>query len=112
MAVQQKKAFFTRAPRVVDEIGGLSSVESLRAFTIEKTIILPKGDFINFSTDMTVERLFLRKNFSLCRIDDEGIWHCLLVKPHGHKEGVLALSDVKGIPAYVAVFWNHRKLQT
>jgi hypothetical protein len=75
-----------------------TSVETPSTYFIEKTIILPMEDFVNFVTDMTVERFFLKKNHLLCRIDNEGIWHCLLVKPQGHKEGILALADERRFP--------------
>ena len=57
----------------MDEIGVLATVEKLRPVKIEKTIILPRIEYKNFITDMTVERLFLRKYSSLCRVDDKGI---------------------------------------
>ena len=57
----------------MDEIGVLATVEKLRPVKIEKTIILPRIEYKNFITDMTVERLFLREYSSLCRVDDKGI---------------------------------------
>lgn len=109
MEVRQTRALFTRKPRVLDEIGVLATVEKLRPVKIEKTIILPRIEYKNFITDMTVERLFLRKYSSLCRVDDKGIWHSLLVSLQGSQAGVLVMADQEGFPLYAARFWRKTK---
>jgi hypothetical protein len=55
---------------------------------------------------MTVERLFLRKHSSLCKVDDKGIWHSLLVVLQGSKAGILVMADQEGFPVYAARFWK------
>lgn len=110
VTIAQKKASFTRLPRWSAEIKWLDLAENLRPFTIERTIILQRDHFINFLTDMTVERQFLKRNHHHCRIDDEEVWHCLLVTSQGYKEGILVMADEKGFPVCVALFWkNHHQ---
>jgi hypothetical protein len=55
---------------------------------------------------MTVERRFLQKHSSLCKIDDDGIWHSLLVVLQGSKVGILVMADQEGFPIYAARFWR------
>jgi hypothetical protein len=106
MVIQQTQALFTRKPRILGEIDILAPSEKLRPVKIEKTIVLPRIDYINFITDMTVERLFLRKHSSLCKVDDKGIWHSLLVVLQGSKAGILVMADQEGFPIYAARFWK------
>jgi len=91
---------------MLGEVGILDAVENLRPIKIEKTIILPREDYKNFITDMTVERQFLKENSSLCKIDDKGIWHCLLVVLKGHQEGVLVMADQEGFLSHAARLWS------
>ena len=109
MLLLQRRAIFTRKPRVLSEISILAAVENLKPIKVEKIIILPKENYRNFITDMTVERLFLRKYNSLCKIDDEGVWHCLLVVPQGSQVGILVMADNLGFSEYAAQYWGNRE---
>jgi hypothetical protein len=106
MVIRQKKALFTRKPRVLGEVDVLAAVENLKPIKVEKTIILTEDDYRNFITDMTVERQFLKRYNALCKIDDEGIWHCLLVVLQGSQAGILVMADKDGFPDYAALFWS------
>jgi hypothetical protein len=106
MATKQKRALFTRAPRRLSEVGILDFFDNLKLFTIERTIILSRAGFINFVSDMTVERLYLKRYRTLCKIDDQGVWHCLFVALRGFREGLLVMVDDLGIPNFVALFWK------
>jgi hypothetical protein len=88
------------------EVDVLAAVENLKPIKVEKAIILPEDDYRNFITDMTVERLYLRKYSSLCKIDNDGIWHCLLVLLQGSQAGILVMADEDGLPDYAALFWS------
>ena len=104
----QKTALFVRWPRVLQEIPKMNSVERLRSFVIEKTVILQKIDYVNFVTDMTVERVFLRKYSALCRIDDRDVWHCLLIRRADRHTGLLIMPSRGGFPVCAAIFWRKR----
>ena len=106
--VTQKRAFFVRWPRMLSEIRRVHGVECLRAFVIEKTIVLQKIDYINFISDMTVERKYLQKYRPLCRIDARNVWHCLLVRCAGRRTGLLIMPSRGGFPYCAAVFWRKR----
>jgi len=106
MAIRQTSALFTRAPRLLSEIRFLETAENLKPFKIERTIVLSKKGFLNLVTDFTVEREYFKKYRPLCKIDDQGAWHCLLVELRGHSEGLLLMVDDLGIPSYAALFWK------
>jgi hypothetical protein len=110
MVILQTRALFTKLPRVFGEIANLTAVKNLKPIKIEKTIALSGDDYDNFITDMTVERQFLKNNSYLCRIDDEGIWHCLLVVRQGHHQGILVMANEVGFLDYAALFWEKNEM--
>jgi hypothetical protein len=91
---------------MLSEISVLGKAENLVPFTIERTIVLSKKGFLNLVTDFTVEREYFQKYRPLCKIDDQGAWHCLLVELRGYSEGLLIMVDDFGIPRYAALFWK------
>jgi len=91
---------------MLSEIRRMDRVEYLRAFVIEKTIVLQKLDYVNFITDMTVERNYLQKYSPLCRIDACEVWHCLLIRRAGRHTGLLIMPNRGGFPCRVAIFWR------
>jgi hypothetical protein len=84
-------------------------MERLVPFMVERTIILNELDHVNFVTDMTVERYYLRKQQSHCKVDDQGVWHCLLVVRQGQYTGTLVMVDELGIPSKAGLFWKRAK---
>jgi hypothetical protein len=106
MVIHQTRALFTWTPRTLIRIRILENTEKLKPFIIERTIVLSKNGFLNLSTDMTVERDYFIKQKSLCRIDDQGVWHCLLVLRHNRSEGILIMVDDLGIPSFAALYWK------
>ncbi|MDL2300478.1 hypothetical protein LJC01_02405 [Clostridiaceae bacterium OttesenSCG-928-D20] len=75
-------------------------------FVIEKTIEIKYTDFENLVNDLLVSRWFIEENAELCFVDDQGVWHCLFVKPKGKKNGILIMSDGEEYPKWVAVLQN------
>ena len=73
-----------------------------KPYVIEKTIVLAKGNYENFITDLTVDRWFIEKNAAHCRIDEDGVWHCILVRQRGQTDGVLVMSERLDFPKWAA----------
>jgi len=48
--------------------------------------------------------LFIEENKGLCRIDEDGVWLCLLVKRRGQSDGVLVMPDGRDYPKYAAYY--------
>lgn len=97
-----KSAFFLENTPSIHNLKRPHLLDEERFYTIEKTIILPKIEYENFIEDFYVERWFIEEFENCCKIDDEGIWHCLLVQQKGEEDGVLVMSDGYEYPKWVA----------
>lgn len=42
------------------------------------------------------------KYTNICRIDSDSVWHCILVKQKGGKDGVLVMSEGEVFPKWAA----------
>jgi hypothetical protein len=74
----QNTAFFVKQPFQIEDLRCPHFLEQRQPYVIEKTIDLARIDYENLITDLTVDRWFIEENKRLCRIDDDGVWHCLL----------------------------------
>ena len=101
-------SFFIQKPRRADNLMRNEMAKQQKAYFIEKIIELDTIDFQNFATDMTVERDYLRKNYALCRIDEKGVWHCLLVCRHDRRSGLLIMADALGRPTHAGLRLSKR----
>ena len=68
------------------------------------TIEFSKIDYENFIADLCVDRRFIEENKWLCRIDEDGVWRCLLVRRRGQPDGVLVMPDGTDYPKYAAYY--------
>lgn len=100
----KNKAFFAKYPHKIEDLCSPHLIESKKIFVVEKIIELTNMEYENFITDLCVERHFIEKNASLCYIDDNDVWHCLLVKEIYRDYGVLVQSDKCIFPKYAAYY--------
>ncbi len=96
------KAYFVRLPFRIDDLLVIYHPKYAVPYIIEKIISIPAIDYENFITDLCVDRWFIEDNASLCRIDSDGIWHCILVKQRHRDDGVLVMSDGRVFPFWAA----------
>ena len=73
-----------------------------KPYKIEQEIELGKIDYENFITDLCVDRWFIEKYMQLCRIDNDGVWHCIFVMQKGRTDGVLVMSEGEVFPKWAA----------
>ena len=71
-------------------------------YTVAKAIRLTWDDYENFVTDFLVKRDFIEENAGLCKMDETGVWHCLLVLHRGHTDGVLVMPEEQGSAYHMA----------
>lgn len=100
----QNTAFFVKRPFRIEDLRRPHFPEQRRPYVIEKTIELARIDYENLIADLTVERRFIEENKRLCRIDDDGVWHCLLARQRGKTEGVLIMPQGQDYPKFVAYY--------
>nr|WP_274964263.1 hypothetical protein [Tepidanaerobacter syntrophicus] len=73
-------AFFVKHPFRIEDLKVPHRYETRKRFAVVKTIELSKIDYENFIADLCVDRTFIEENKGLCKIDEDGVWLCLLVK--------------------------------
>lgn len=95
-------AFFVKLPYTIDDLVMPHRPVTEKPYMVEKTVFLPRIDYENFVTDLCVDRWFIEQNRSLCQIDDDDIWHCILVKRAGSRDGILVMSGGCVFPYWAA----------
>lgn len=97
-------AFFVKHPFRIEDLKVPHRYETRKRFAVVKTIELSKIDYDNFVADLCVDRTFIEENKGLCRINEDGVWLCLLVKQRGRSDGVLVMPDGRDYPKYAAYY--------
>ena len=69
---------------------------------IEKEIELEDEEYENFSKIIFANHDFIIENKDLMYEDEEGRWHCLLIKSEDRKDGILIKGDGYEKPAFAA----------
>lgn len=100
----QGTAFFVKHPFRIEDLKVPHRVEMRKRFTVVGTALLSKIDYENFIADLCVDRPFIEENKELCRVDKDGVWHCLLVQRRGRSDGVLVMPDGRNYPKYAAYY--------
>ena len=95
-------AYFVRMPFRIENLWHPHLAESEQPYVVEKTIFLSSIDYENFVTDLCADRWFIEENTHLCVIDDNDIWHCILVKRKKRPDGILVMSDGRNYPLWAA----------
>lgn len=60
---------------------------------IEKTIYLSQTNFLMFMSNYNRPQQFIRDNLDTMNIDDDSVYHCLLVRNELTNEGIVVFSD-------------------
>ena len=95
-------AFFVEYPRVIGDLIRPHIADWRKSYVVEKTINLNRHDYVNFITDLCVDRWFVEENTHLCRVDESGVWHCILVTQEGKAGGILVMSNGEVFPKWAA----------
>ena len=88
-----RTCFFIKNPNKIVDLMVLHNYKERRTFEIEKTIELLKYEYNNFIRNFHIDRWYIHEYTNLCYIDDDEIWHCLLVKEIEKNDGILVQSD-------------------
>jgi hypothetical protein len=95
-------AFFVKYPFRIEDLIRPYLPKQRKPYKIEQVIELGKIDYENFITDLCVDRWFIEKYTQLCRIDSDGVWHCILVRQQVRTDGVLVMSEGEVFPKWAA----------
>lgn len=99
-------AYFVKYPSRIEDLRRLHFLTDRVPYVAVKVVTLPKIEYENFITDMTVERGFLEKNAPLCRPRRDGPFRGILVRQRGRPDGVLVLPDRGGFVLWAAYLSN------
>ena len=100
----QPTAHFISYPYRIEDLRKPHLAAQEEPFVIEKTVELKKIDYENFIADLCVDRWFIEENAKLCFVDDEDVWHCILIRQIGKTDGVLVQSDGCVFAKYAAYY--------
>lgn len=99
------KTVFTRKSVDIEEVKRRSNREEPKCeYTIEKVIALPEKDYLAFADTLLEDNEIVKANHDLMYVDANGIWHCILVKAQGGKDGILVESEGYDYARYTAVY--------
>jgi hypothetical protein len=96
------RAYFVKYPSRIEDLFRLHLLTDRKRYVVVKIVMLPRIDYENFVTDMTVERSFLAESAPFCRAWSDGARPCVLVRRHGRKGGVLVSPDPVGFVIWAA----------
>ncbi len=97
------KALFTRKAVDLEELKNRTGQERDKSyFVVEAVIELPEESFRAFADDLLSEFDFIKDNIEKMYIDNNRVWHCLLVKAEGFKDGILIEAEGYGYARYSA----------
>jgi hypothetical protein len=102
MMTNLPSALFIKHPIRIGDLIKPHTLHERKPFVVEKVISLSKIEYENFVTDLCVDRWFIEKYTNICRIDSDSVWHCILVKQKGGKDGVLVMSEGEVFPKWAA----------
>ena len=100
--INYQEAFFVFYPHRLQELRRPHSTEQRKQYVVVKRIKLGKVDYENFSADLCVDRWFIEENAAMCRVDENGLWHSILVQQRGKTDGILVMSDGHYFPQWAA----------
>lgn len=95
-------AYFIRLPSRIEDLQRPHAFEEENTYETADEISISQIDYENFITDLCVERQFLEGKAGLIGVDKDGVWHCLLIRQCGGKDGVLVMPDKNGNVVWAA----------
>lgn len=95
-------AYFVHFPARLEDLRRPFPYGDQVPYSVAATVTLAGIDYENFVTDLRVDRRFLEANAHHCRIDRDGVRHCLLVRRRGRSDGVLVLAGKGGYVLWAA----------
>jgi hypothetical protein len=69
---------------------------------VEHVVELPPASYARFTGNLLADSDFLREHQNAMFIDPDGVWHCLLVKAQGARDGILVNAEGATFARYSA----------
>lgn len=95
---------FARKLSTIEDLKEFICREKGSDFTIEETVELELAEYEHFSQNLLDDVEFIAQRKAKMRVDGERVWHCILVKAKGSKEGILVESEGYDYARYAAYY--------
>lgn len=99
---QKGLAFFVKLPFRLEDLQRPHLASQRKPYVVENTVLLEEIDYENFITDLCVDRWFIEENAKGLHVDEDGVWHCILIRQQGRTDGVLVMSEGRDFPKWAA----------
>jgi len=73
-------------------------------FVIEKIVYVDEKEYNDFKADLSQDKIFIHENLDNMYVDENGIFHCILVKDNCRDDGILVESEGYDYPRYAAYY--------
>lgn len=101
--MKKNKAVFTRKSANIAEVKARAGGEEAKCeYVIEKVIELSEKDYLTFADDLLEDSTVIKENNGTMFMDADGVWHCILVKAEGSRDGLLVESEGYDYARYTA----------
>lgn len=97
------KAVFQRKPCTIKNLIGYRAGEGSQ-YTIEEVVELEPEIFEDFAYGLLDDQDFIKNRTELMYRDGNGVWHCILVRAKGRKDGILVESEGYEYARYAAYY--------
>lgn len=100
--LNERTALFVKLPFTIKDLELVHLCNKRKPYKVEKVVEFTKTAYENFIIDLTVDRWYIENNKNLCFIDEDSLWHCLLIRKRGCQDGVLIMSEGTNYPKFAA----------
>lgn len=97
------KAHFVRKACTIKDLKGYNN-EIGSQFTIEAVVELEPAEYESFANNLLDDFDYIAQHVNKMYVDSDKVWHCILIKAKGAKNGILAESEGYDYARYAAYY--------
>ena len=97
------KAHFVRKACTIKDLKGYDT-ERASQYAIEEVVGLEPEEFESFADNLLDDFDFIAKRVNKMYMDADKVWHCILIKAKGAKDGILTESEGYDYARYSAYY--------
>jgi len=98
------RAHFARKVSNLNDLKGIIGRDKGSAYVIEETVELEHAEYEHFTEHLLHDFDFISQRIDKMWVDSDKVWHCLLVKAKGAKDGILVESEGYDYARYAAYY--------
>ncbi|MHB1453932.1 MAG: DUF5049 domain-containing protein [Saccharofermentanales bacterium] len=99
------EALFTgKSVNLIELFDKTSQGQDKSVYVIEKTVELDRCQYKRFSENLLDDFDFIEANKDLMYVDEDAVWHCILIKHKDSTSGILVESEGYPYARYAAIY--------